>query len=68
MANPKLTGLRLANYAQFEDIIRKTIQANNGIVVNAAIALNVHRNTMYRWIGESPILRSVVSAARYGVS
>ena len=62
--NARLSALRISNEDQFLDYVSKAIKLNHGILVNAASALKVHRNTLTKWIDYYPVLSSAIREAR----
>lgn len=63
-ANAKLCALRVNGEEQFLRLVTKAIKANHGIIRNAAEALNVHRNTLMKWINHYPSLEQARAEAR----
>ena len=63
--NAKLSALRVSNEAEFFlQWVTKAITLNDGILSNAALAVDVHRNTMMRWINHYEVLQKVLNNAR----
>jgi hypothetical protein len=57
--NPRLSALRIADEPRFLVIVGEAIRLNHGIVVNAAEALKVHRNTLMRWLDNYSVLKEI---------
>ena len=62
--NARLSALRINGEEQFLSIVTRAIKLNHGIVVNAAEALKVHRNTLMKWINHYPLLGVALEEAR----
>lgn len=62
--NAKLSALRVSNEAAFLEWVTKAITLNDGNLSNAALAVDVHRNTMMRWINHYPSLQIAMNNAR----
>lgn len=63
-ANPRLSALRILDEPQFIRIVKSALKNNKGVLLDAAEALNVHRNTLGRWINTYPELGAEVVAAK----
>jgi sugar diacid utilization regulator len=62
--NPKLSALQVLDTPQFIRIVTKAIKNNNGNVGDTADALNVHRNTLGRWLDKYPELKAEAVTAK----
>lgn len=62
--NIQLAAMRIADPTRWQRRIETALRSNYGIIKNAAIALDIHRNTLQRWLDANPQLRHVVEEAR----
>jgi ActR/RegA family two-component response regulator len=66
--NPKLSAMRISHPERWLDIVTKALVLNQGHVSNAAIALQVHRNTLQLWINKNPTLKQVIQKCKETVT
>lgn len=62
--HPQLTALRVNGEKQFLGIVARALRANSGVLVNAADALKVNRETLRKWIYHYPALQTAIDEAR----
>lgn len=62
--NAQLSAMRVADPEKWRNKVITAIRLNHGIILNAAIALGIHRNTLQRWVNKHPELRQVVQQAQ----
>ena len=62
--HPELSALRVNGTAQFLRIVKDAIRANRGVLVNAAEALKVSRDTLRKWIAHYEVLGTAIEEAR----
>ena len=62
--NAKLSALRINGEERFLVLVGRAIRLNHGHVGNAATALDVHRNTLMRWINHYSVLQEARDEAR----
>ena len=64
VGSAKAPSLRILDEPQFIKIVSLAIRNHGGILLKAADALKVHRNTLNRWIEQYPQLSAQVNTAR----
>jgi transposase len=64
LKNHKLALLKLKDPAAFEAYMLELVRLYGGEIKLIAKMLAIHRNTVTRWVQDSPALRSAVEDAR----
>lgn len=62
--NATLSAMRIADNDRWKRTVITAIRLNHGIIMNAAVALGVHRNTLQRWVNKYADLRTAVQEAQ----